>query len=105
MHIKQKDDCMTYTLFFPFEYQQPCAVPDPHLEIRGGGGASPGSATDVLIQVLFFSFSSFFLFSFSSSDRLSYFRTLIIIIINIKSFHTVSLLSVMFMHYLSELKY
>ena len=70
-----------------------------------GGGASPGSATDVLIQFLFFSFSSFFLFSFSSSDRLSYFRTLIIIIINIKSFHTVSLLSVMFMHYLSELKY
>ena len=89
MHIKQKDYCMTYTLFFPFEYQQPCAVPDPHHEIRGGGGGggSPGSATDVLIQFLFFSFSSF--------DRFSYFRTLIIImiiIINIRSFHTVSFL-------------
>ena len=68
MHIKQKDYCMTYTLFFPFEYQQPFAVPDPHLEIRGGGGGgggcSPGSATDVLIQFLFFSFSSFFCFLF-----------------------------------------
>ena len=87
---------MTYTLFLPFEYQQPCAVSDPHHEIRGGEGrggegrggrATPGSATDVLIQFLFFSFSSF--------DRFSYFRTLIIImiiIINITSFHTVSFL-------------
>ena len=100
--MKQKNYCMTYTLSLPFEYQQPCAVPDPHHEIRGrwggeggegregegrGGGASHGSATNVLIQFLFFSFSSF--------DRFSYFRTLIIIkiiIINITSFHTVSFL-------------
>ena len=98
---------MTYTLFLPFEYQQPCALPDPRHEIRGRGGgegrggegrgASPGSATNVLIQFLFFCFSffSFLFFSFSSFDRFSYFRTLIIImiiIINITSFHTVSFL-------------
>ena len=72
LHIKQKDYCMTYTLFLPFEYQQPCAVQDPHHDIRGrgggegrGGGASPGSATNVLIQFLFFCFSFFsFLFFF-----------------------------------------
>ena len=94
--MKQKDYCMTYTLFLPFEYQQPCAVPDPHHEIRGGEGrggegrgwgATPGFAANVLIQFLFFSFSSF--------DRFSYFRTLIIImiiVINIRSFHAVSFL-------------
>ena len=94
--FEKKTDCFAVYLFLPFEYQQPCAVPDPHHEIRGGEGrggegrgwgATPGSAANVLIQFLFFSFSSF--------DRFSYFRTLIIImiiIINIRSFHAVSFL-------------
>ena len=62
-----------------------CRVGSAPWDKRRGG--SPGSATDVLIQFLFFSFSSF--------DGFSYFRTLIIImiiIINIRSFHTVSFL-------------
>ena len=101
MHIKQKDYCMTYTLFLPFEYQQPCALPDPRHEIRGRGGEGRGggASLDPPLMCLFCSFSfvflSFLFFSFSSFDRFSYFRTLIIImiiIINITSFHTVSFL-------------
>ena len=95
---------MTYTLFLPFEYQQPCAVQDPHHDIRGRGGGEGrggegGPPLDPPLMCLFSSFSfvflSFLFFSFSSFDRFSYFRTLIIImiiIINITSFHTVSFL-------------
>ena len=100
---------MTYTLFLPFEYQQPCALPDPRHEIRGRGegggrggegrGGEGGPPLDPPLMCLFSSFSfvflSFLFFSFSSFHRFSYFRTLIIImiiIINITSFHTVSFL-------------
>ena len=92
--FEKKTDCFAVYLFLPFEYQQPCAVPDPHHEIRGGEGRGgegvgghPWIRRKCAYSVPFLSFSSF--------DRFSYFRTLIIImiiIINIRSFHAVSFL-------------
>ena len=36
--FEKETDCFAVYLFLLFEYQQPCAVPDPHHEIRGGEG-------------------------------------------------------------------
>ena len=65
---------MTYTLFLPFEYQQPCALLDPRHDIRGRGGRGGGEGRgggpplDPPLMCLFSSFSfvflSFLFFSF-----------------------------------------
>ena len=63
--FEEKTDCFAVYLFLPFEYQQPCAVPDPHHEIRGGEGRGGGGGPplDPPLMCLFSSFSFLFLLS------------------------------------------